>query len=130
MEPSIFTRIINGEIPCEKVYEDDKTIAILDIHPMQPGHVLVVPKTQVAEFQDLNPLDYEALFRTVRLVSLRLKEVFPEKRVGIKVIGLDVAHAHVHVIPFSTLDEYRGHADMQAEPDHAALAAMAEKLAF
>lgn len=130
MEPSIFTRIINGEIPCEKVYEDDKTIAILDIHPMQPGHVLVVPKTQIAEFQDLNPLDYEALFRTVRHVSIRLKEVFPEKRVGIKVIGLDVAHAHVHVIPFSTLDEYRGHADMQAEPNHAALAAMAEKLAF
>lgn len=128
MQPSIFTKIINGEIPCHKIYEDEHTFAFLDIHPMQPGHVIVIPKTQVNEFQDLSDADYQAVFATVKRVSQQLKQVFPEKRVGLKIIGIDVPHAHVHVFPFSNIEEYRGNADMQAEPDHAALAEMAKKI--
>lgn len=130
MEESVFTKIIKGEIPCHKVYEDDKTIAFLDIHPIQPGHTLVVPKKQVDEFQDLPDEDYTALWATVKKVAQRLKAVTGRKRVGIHVLGLDVPHAHIHVFPFDTVEQYRTVADMSAEPDHAALAEMAKKLAF
>lgn len=128
MQPSIFSKIIKGEIPCHKIYEDERTFAFLDIHPMQPGHVIVVPKIQVDEFQNLTKDDYIAVFNTVKLVAERLKEAFPTKRVGLKVIGIDVPHAHVHVLPFADMDEYGGAVDMGAEPDHDALAEMAQKL--
>ncbi len=130
MADSIFTRIIKGEIPAYKIYEDGKTIAFLDIHPIQPGHVLVVPKKQVDEFQDLPDTDYTALWATVKKIAKRLKAVTGRKRVGIHVIGIDVPHAHVHVFPFDTLKQYRAIADMAAEPDHTALATVAKKLAF
>lgn len=130
MSDSVFTKIIKGDIPSHRVYEDDKTLAFLDIHPIQPGHVLVVPKKQVDEFQDLSDSDYTALWLTVKKVSRRLKEVTGRRRVGIHVIGIDVPHAHVHVFPFDTIEEYRRIADMSAEPDHSALATMAKKLAF
>lgn len=130
-EPSIFTKIINGEIPCHKVYEDDKTLAFLDIHPVQPGQVLVVPKQQIPFVWDLDDETYLALMSTVKKVGTKLREVFPEKdRVGVMIEGLDVAdHVHVKVFPFSK-GEYRDLPDMDAEPDHEALAAIAEKLRF
>ncbi len=130
MEDSVFTKIIRGEIPCHKVYEDDKTLAFLDIHPVQPGHVLVVPKRQVDEFQELPDEDYSALWAVVKKVAQRQKRVLGRKRVGIHVVGLDVPHAHVHVLPFDNLEQYRTMADMEAEPDHLALAEIAKKLAF
>ena len=130
MEVSVFTKIIRGEIPCHKVYEDDKTLAFLDIHPVQPGHVLVVPKRQVDEFQELPDEDYSALWAVVKKVAQRQKRVLGRKRVGIHVVGLDVPHAHVHVLPFDNLEQYRTMADMEAEPDHLALAEIAKKLAF
>ncbi len=130
MEQSIFTKIINGDIPCHKIYEDEKTLAILDIHPIQPGQVLVVPKKQVAFVWDLENDDYTALMSTVQKVGRKLREIFPQKdRVGVMIEGMDVAnHAHVKVFPFSKGGEYRVLPDMSAEPDHTALAAMAEKL--
>lgn len=130
-EPSIFTKIINGEIPSHKVYEDEHTYAFLDIHPIQPGHVLVVPKKQVAFVWDLEPSDYQALMTTVQKVGQRVREVFPDKdRVGVMIEGLDVVdHAHVKVFPFSK-GEYRTVPDMSAEPDHEVLAGIAEKLRF
>lgn len=128
MQDSIFTKIIKGEIPCHKVYEDDKTFAFLDIHPIQPGHVLVIPKSQVDEFQDLQDEDYTALFNTVKKVSLSLKDAYPNKRIGVKIIGVDVPHAHVHVFPFANMDEYRTAPDMQAEPNHTELAKIAEQI--
>ncbi len=130
-EPSIFTKIINGEIPCHKVYEDDKTFAFLDIHPVQPGQVLVVPKKQIPFVWDLDDENYVALMSAVKKVGTKLREVFPEKdRVGVMIEGLDVAdHVHVKVFPFSK-GEYRNLPDMEAEPDHEALAAVAEKLRF
>ena len=130
-KPSIFTKIIKGEIPCHKVYEDDQTLAFLDIHPIQTGQVLVVPKRQVAFVWDLEPEEYQALMATVHKVGKRLREIFPEKdRIGVMIEGLDVGdHAHVKVFPFSK-GEYRNLPDMNAEPNHDELAELAEKLRF
>lgn len=131
MEDSIFTKIIKGEIPCHKVYEDDRTLAFLDIHPVQPGMVLVISKTQAETFLDLDKEDYAALWDTVNKVAHRLKELFPhKKRIGIQVEGLDVPHVHVKLIPVDTGEEFRAKPDEAAVPDHPALAAMAEKLRF
>ena len=130
MEPSIFTRIINGEIPCEKVFEDDKTIAFLDIHPDKPGHTLVVSKKQIDHFTDLPDEDYLALWQTVKKVSIRLKEVLHKDRVKVLVHGTDVPHTHVHLIPFDVGQDAPNTKRNAVEPDHAALAAMAEKLVF
>ena len=95
---SVFTKIINGEIPCYKIYEDDKTFAFLDIHPESKGHVLVVPKNEVDKIYELPDDDYAALMATVKKLSVHL-----EKRLGAriiwKVVGTDVPHAHVHLMP-------------------------------
>ncbi len=129
MQDSIFTKIIKGEIPCHKIYEDERTFAFLDIHPTQVGQVLVVPKKQIEYVWQLPPEDYVALMNTVQKIGKKLQEVFPEKaRVGVHIEGLDVAHAHVKVFPFDTDQEYRYHPDMDAEPDHAALAVVAKML--
>jgi len=130
MEDSIFTKIINGEIPSHKIYEDDKTYAFLDIHPIQEGHVLVVPKVQVEFIWDLEAEEYQALMNTVQKVGRRIREVTDAAYVGVEVIGVDVPHAHVHVVPFATTDELRKGSDMSQEPNHEALAKIAEKLRF
>lgn len=128
MEQSIFTKIINGAIPCHKVYEDDYTVAFLDIHPTQTGHTLVVPKKQVDHFDDLDEQDYDAVWQTVKKVAKAQKKAFGRTRVGVKVIGLDVPHAHVHVLPIDTLDDYKASTDMNIEPDHQQLAHVADTL--
>jgi histidine triad (HIT) family protein len=130
MEPSLFTKIINGEIPCHKVYEDDQTIAFLDIYPSRPGHTLVIPKTQVDHLWDLTDEDYRAVMDTSKKVAKRLRDVLGCERIGVKVIGFDVPHAHIHLVPINNLDDYQAAGDMSAEPDSAALAAMAQKLVF
>jgi histidine triad (HIT) family protein len=131
MEPSIFTRIIRGEIPSHKVYEDDKTLAFLDIHPAQPGHTLVVPKVQVDRLEDLEDADYQALMATVKKVMRRIVAVYgPEYRACVKVWGFDVPHAHVQIIPCRRAADFLASQDMNAEPDHAVLAAEAKRLAF
>jgi histidine triad (HIT) family protein len=131
MEESVYTKIIKGELPAHKIYEDEQTLAFLDIHPVQPGMVLVVPKLQAETFLDLPEAEYQALWRTVKKVAARMKEVFPDKkRIGIQVEGLEVSHAHVKLIPINTGDEFRAPPDMTAEPDHAALSAMAKTLVF
>jgi len=127
MEPSIFTKIINGEIPCYKIYEDENTIAFLDIHPMQPGHTLVVPKIQVDHFEDLPDDMYSALWLSVKKIANRLK-IIGKPRIGVIVDGTGIPHTHVHLIPFSTTQELKADVDMQAEPDHQALNATAKQL--
>jgi histidine triad (HIT) family protein len=130
MEASIFTKIIQGEIPCHKVYEDEHTIAFMDIHPIQPGHVLVVSKTQVPTFLDLTEAEAAAFWQTVRKVGARLHSVFPEKkRIGVMIEGLDIDHVHAKLFPIDTGEEYRQEPDA-SEPDHVALAATAKRLAF
>ena len=96
---SIFTKIINGEIPCYKSYEDDKTFAFLDIHPETKGHTLVVPKKEVDKIYDLPDEDYIALMSTVKKISKHMEEVL-NSRTLLKVIGTDVPHAHVHLLPY------------------------------
>jgi histidine triad (HIT) family protein len=128
MEDSIFTRIIKGEIPCHKIYEDEATFAFLDIHPSQPGHVLVVSKTQTEFIWDLKDDDYTALMNAVKTVGTHMREVFSQKQIGVIVAGIGVPHVHVHLIPFTTEAELKAPQDMSSEPDHAALARMAEKL--
>lgn len=130
MEESIFTRIIKGDIPAYKVYEDDKTLAFLDIHPVQPGHVLVIPKKQVEFLWDLDDETYQAVMSTAKKVAQHIRGALAVPYVGVKVIGTDVPHVHVHLIPFTTPNQYHVIPDMDAEPDHAALAAMAKKLAL
>jgi len=130
MEDSIFTKIIKGEVPSHKVYEDEKTFAFLDIYPLTDGHVLVVSKTQAEYIWDLTPEDYQAVMDTVQKVGKRLREVMEAKYVGVEVIGVDVPHAHVHVVPFSTTDQLHRRTPENHEPDHVALAALAEKIRF
>lgn len=130
MGDSIFTKIINGEIPAHKVYEDDRTLAFLDINPTQPGHTLVVPKKQVEFLWDLEDEDYQAVMASCKQVARRLREVLQVRYVGIKVIGEEVPHAHVHLIPFNLASQYFARRPVAPEPDHDALAEMAKKLAF
>jgi histidine triad (HIT) family protein len=130
MQDSIFTKIIKGEIPSYKIYENEKTFAFLDIHPKTSGHCLVIPKKQVQFVWDLADEDYAALMATAKRVALRIREVIKPQYVGEQIVGVDVPHAHIHVFPFNNIEEYRKIPDMDAEPDHAALAEIAKKLAF
>ncbi len=98
---SIFTKIINGEAPCYKIYEDDKTFAFLDINPETKGHTLVIPKREVDKIYDLEDEDYEALMRTVKKLSKHMEKVLGARTLW-KVVGIDVPHAHVHL---ESLDE-------------------------
>ena len=128
MEDSVFTKIIKGEIPAHRVYEDEKTIAIMDISPIQPGHVLVIPKTQVEDFYNLSDEDYTALFKTVKKVASKLKAVFPaKKKIAMQIEGLDVPHIHVKLFPIDNADQFRA-PNSASELDHQALGEMAAKL--
>ncbi|MDF1661187.1 MAG: HIT domain-containing protein [Planctomycetota bacterium] len=103
--PSIFTKIINGEIPCYKVVEDDKFIAFLDVNPNAKGHTLCVPKKEVNKIFDLEEDLYLELMQFSRKVAIALEKTVPCKRVGMAVIGLEVPHVHVHLIPLNDMKE-------------------------
>lgn len=130
MEDSVFTKIIRGEIPCHKIYEDDDTIAFLDIHPSTPGHVLVVPKKQVAYLWEMDEKDYQTLMLAVRKIGKHVREVLKPSYLGISVDGSGVPHVHVHIIPFETAKEFHHMTDQTSEPDHLSLEDMAEKLSL
>ena len=102
---SIFTKIVAGEIPCYKVYEDEKTLAFLDINPESKGHTLVIPKVEVDKIYELSDEDFHALWATVKKVAARMEEV-SGRRTLMKVIGTDVPHAHVHLMPYDETWEY------------------------
>ena len=105
--PSIFTKIINREIPGHIVAEDDKHIAILDINPNAKGHTLCIPKKEVNKLFDLPETDYMELMAFSRKVALGLEKVVDCKRIGVSVIGLEVPHVHVHLIPLTTMEDAR-----------------------
>ena len=130
MNDSIFTKIVNGEIPCHKIYEDELTLAFLDIHPLRPGHTLVIPKQQIEFVWDLPDELYQAVMMTTKNVALRLRDVLPEKYIHERIVGIDVPHAHVQLIPFNHSIELTKQQDMTSEPDHHALSVMASKLSF
>lgn len=104
---SIFTKIINREIPGHIVAEDDKHIAILDINPNAKGHTLCIPKKEVNKIFDLEEQEYLDLMRFSRKVAIALEKAVPCKRVGVSVIGLEVPHVHVHLIPLQDMDDIR-----------------------
>lgn len=130
MSDSIFTKIIKGEIPCHKVHEDEHTLAFMDIHPIQPGHVLVVSKREVDHVWDLPDEEYRALMTTVKNAAQRIRDNFPGKRAGLIIEGFEVPHAHAKVFPIASGDELRSKPDMTVEPDPQTLAELAQKLAF
>lgn len=105
--PSIFAQIIKGDIPSYKIYEDDKTFAFLDIHPESKGHVLVIPKIEVDKIYDLPDEDFQALMSTVKKLSKHLESKLGA-RILWKVVGTDVPHAHVHLMPLDPGWQY-GH---------------------
>lgn len=96
---SIFTRIINGEIPCYKVAEDDRFIAFLDVRPLVAGHTLVVPKRETDYIFDLDDKTLADMMLFAKKVALAMKEVIECRRIGVAVLGLEVPHAHVHLVP-------------------------------
>ena len=99
--PSIFSRIVAGEIPCHKIAEDDRFLAFLDIMPLAEGHTLVIPKMEVDRYFDLPDDILRDINVFARDVALQLERAIPCERVGVAVIGLEVPHAHVHLIPLN-----------------------------
>ena len=99
--PTIFSRIVAGEIPSYKVAEDEKHYAFLDINPVAAGHVLVIPKQEVDYIFDLNDDDYLALQLFAKRVAEAIKQAMPCKRVGVAVMGMEVPHTHIHLIPIN-----------------------------
>ena len=125
--PSIFSQIVAGDIPCHKVAENDEFLAFLDIMPLAEGHTLVIPKQEVDRIWDLDPKLLGRLHQFSQKVALAMEEVLPCKRVGQAVIGLEVPHAHVHLVPLQNV------ADINFERpklnmSHEALGLIAEKL--
>ena len=98
---TIFTKIINGEIPCYKVAEDDRFFAFLDINPLVKGHTLVVPKQEIDYIFDLSDEDLAAMNVFAKHVALAIEKAIPCKRIGMAVMGMEVPHAHIHLIPIN-----------------------------
>lgn len=96
---SIFTRIVNGEIPSYKVAENDRFYAFLDINPLVPGHTLVIPKQETDYLFDIEDLEYQDLMLFAKRVAEGVKKAIPCKRVGVAVLGMEVPHAHIHLVP-------------------------------
>ena len=103
--PSLFTRIIKGEIPSYQVAEDDAFFAFLDISPLAKGHTLVVPKHEVDYIFDLGTEEHKAFWAFARRVAQAIEKVIPCKRIGVAVIGLEVPHAHIHLIPMNRVSD-------------------------
>ena len=104
---SIFTKIIKGEIPAYKIAEDENYLAFLDVNPNAKGHTLCIPKQEIDKIFDMEEEQYLGLLKFSRKVSKALEKAVPCKRVGMAVIGLEVPHAHVHLIPLNEMDEMR-----------------------
>ncbi len=102
---TIFTRIIKGEIPCYKIAEDERYFAFLDINPLMAGHTLVVPKTETDYIFDLNDNDLAGMMLFSKKVALAIEKAIPCARIGVAVLGLEVPHAHIHLVPMNTMGD-------------------------
>ncbi len=120
---SVFTKIVQGEIPCYKIYEDEKTMAFLDIEPEVSGHILVIPKVEVDKVYELEADDYDAVMATVKKLAQHMNKVLGE-RIMIKIVGIDVPHAHVHLMPVN--ENWAG--ERQLKPTEEEFREMQERL--
>lgn len=125
--PSLFSRIVNGEIPCYRVAESEGCLAFLDINPLVQGHVLVIPKKEVDYIFDLDDETYRDLWLFSKRVSKAIKKVVPCKRIGVAVIGLEVPHAHIHLIPMNRVGDLN-FASAKLSPSKEDLQETAEKI--
>ena len=106
---SIFTKIVKGEIPSYKIAEDDNYLAFLDVNPNAKGHTLCIPKQEIDKIFDMDDELYLGLMQFSKKIAIALEKTVPCKRVGVAVVGLEVPHAHVHLIPLNEMDEMRFH---------------------
>ena len=104
---SIFTKIVKGEIPCYKVAETKDFLAFLDVNPNAKGHTLCIPKVEVDKLFELDEVTYIGLMEFARSVAIALEKAVPCKRIGVSVIGLEVPHTHVHLIPLNSMEDVR-----------------------
>jgi histidine triad (HIT) family protein len=114
---SIFTKIVNGEIPCYKVAETDDFLAFLDVNPNTKGHTLCIPKKEIDKIFDLDEATYNGLMRFSRKVAIAIEKTIECKRVGVSVIGLEVPHVHVHLIPLHTMEDVRFTSKVSLTPE-------------
>ncbi|TAL51244.1 HIT family protein [Patescibacteria group bacterium] len=126
MSECIFCKIIAGEIPCHKVWEDDDHLAFLDINPIREGHTLVIPKVHASYLFDMNDESYQSLLGAAKQIAIRLKEVFQVPRIGMAVEGFAVDHVHVHLVPLTGVGQLD---PKQAKPgDHTQLTELAQRI--
>lgn len=102
---TIFTKIINGEIPCYKIAEDKNYFAFLDINPLRAGHTLVVPKKETDYIFDLSDADVSGIILFSKKVAVAIKSIIPCNRIGVAILGLEVPHAHIHLVPMDSMDD-------------------------
>jgi len=102
---TIFTKIVNGEVPSYKIAEDERFYAFLDINPLVKGHTLVIPKKEVDYLFDIEDEVYKDLFLFTKKIAVALKKLIPCEKIGVAVIGLEVPHTHIHLIPLKTMDD-------------------------
>ena len=124
---TIFTKIINGDIPCHKIAEDENYLAFLDIMPLAEGHVLVIPKKEVDYIFDLDEELLSGLMLFAKKIAPALAQACPCKRVGVSVIGLEVPHTHVHLIPLNSMNDINFTRE-KLKPSQAELAATAARI--
>ncbi len=102
---TIFTKIINGEIPCYKIAENENYFAFLDINPLRAGHTLVVPKSEIDYIFDLDDAYLEGMIVFSKKVAAAIRSVIPCNRIGVAILGLEVPHAHIHLVPMDTMED-------------------------
>ncbi len=102
---SIFTKIVNGEIPCYKIAEDEHHLAFLDVMPIAKGHTLVIPKKEVDYIFDLNEEEYKNLWAFAQKVAKQVKAAIPCVKIGVAVVGLEVPHTHIHLVPMNEIKD-------------------------
>jgi histidine triad (HIT) family protein len=124
---TVFSKIIVGELPARFVYQDDRAVAFLTIEPLRPGHTLVVPREEIDDWLDLPPDLNAHLFSVGQKIGQALKRAFPVRRVGLIIAGLEVPHAHLHLVPFDHMAELQ-FSRVDRNPDPADLDAAAERI--
>jgi histidine triad (HIT) family protein len=125
--PSIFTRIIDGELPGRFVWRDDRCVAFLSINPLRPGHVLVVPREEVDHWLDLDPSLLDHVMHVAQKVGTALQDAYQPEKVGLMLAGLEVPHVHVHLVPIEGLADM-DFANADTDPDAGALDEAAQKV--